>query len=97
MLSLFAKEIFGALRDIYLFTLKLRMLHHIAEHLERFGDVRYLDAFLSEHSSFATESVSKMPFLKKRRTYEEAVLPMNASQDFRPRKFCKLLKNAQLG
>lgn len=49
IVSYTAKEIIGALDDINLDTLRLYMLHYIAEDLQTFGDVGYLDASSFQH------------------------------------------------
>lgn len=35
---------FGAPNDINVFTVKISILHYIADYLQRLGDVRYFDA-----------------------------------------------------
>lgn len=74
------REIFGAFDDKNLVTLKFRMLQHIAEDLQRFGNVGYLDQFLGEHFSFVMKMYLKMSPLRKGSTFKEEVQAMNSSR-----------------
>lgn len=59
------KQVFVALYEIKLFTRKFRMLHHIVEILQRFGDVEYFDASPFEFFNFSSSNIWKSILCEK--------------------------------
>lgn len=76
-----AKEIFRALADVNLFTLKFHMVHRISEHYQGFGDIVCLDSSTSEYFNYVIKSGLKVTSFRKVRTFEEAVQAKNSSRN----------------
>lgn len=56
LISRTAEDIFGKLYDITFFTLKVQMLHKVADYLERFSDVEFFDASCFDERRFFINS-----------------------------------------
>lgn len=74
-----AKEVFGNLEDINLFTIKICMLNYVAQDQSRFRLLIHTDASLNEHFNFGNETFTTMTLLGKISTLEEKVKAFNSS------------------
>lgn len=74
-----AKESFGVLDGVNLLSLKLHMLHHIVQNLQKFGKIGYPDEFSSETFNVVTKKYPKMAFWGEGRTLKASVQAMKTS------------------